>query len=99
MLTLSWVMMPWDWMGMVTIRSDTRRRTSLRGGIRVRRGPPPPPQAKQPPPLVLLNDPDRQRQPTQDQHDQHHDDDCQRGHLHPLLFAHAATASSGSLPR
>src|SRR5215207_6745598 len=38
MLTLSWVMMPWDWIGMVTIRSDTRRRTSMTGMIRVRPG-------------------------------------------------------------
>ena len=27
-LTLSRVIMPWDWIGMVTIRSDTRRSTS-----------------------------------------------------------------------
>src|SRR5215218_760685 len=38
MLTLSWVMMPWDWMGMVTIRSDTRRSTSISGTISRRPG-------------------------------------------------------------
>src|ERR671919_1337685 len=38
MLTLSWVMIPWDWIGMVTIRSDTRRRTSMTGTIRVSPG-------------------------------------------------------------
>jgi hypothetical protein len=38
MLTLSWVMMPWDWIGMVTIRNDTRRSTSITGTIRVRPG-------------------------------------------------------------
>src|SRR5215211_7132907 len=38
MLTLSWVMMPWDWMGMVTIRSDTRRSTSITGTINRRPG-------------------------------------------------------------
>jgi hypothetical protein len=38
MLTLSWVMMPWDWIGMVTIRSDTRRSASTSGTIRVRPG-------------------------------------------------------------
>src|SRR6266511_6266517 len=31
-------MMPWDWMGMVTIRSDTRRRTSISGTINRRPG-------------------------------------------------------------
>jgi hypothetical protein len=31
-------MMPWDWMGMVTIRSDTRRSTSSTGMIRVSPG-------------------------------------------------------------
>ena len=30
-LTLSRVMMPWDCMGMVTIRNDTRRRVSMKG--------------------------------------------------------------------
>ena len=38
METLSRVMMPWDWMGMVMIRSDTRRRMSIIGTIRVRPG-------------------------------------------------------------
>src|SRR5919108_3622987 len=38
MLTLSWVMMPWDWIGMVTIRSDTRRSTSISGTISRRPG-------------------------------------------------------------
>src|SRR5512132_2515235 len=38
MLTLSRVMMPWDWTGMVTIRSDTRRSTSTTGTIRVSPG-------------------------------------------------------------
>ena len=32
-LTLSRVMMPWDWMGMVTIRSDTRHSRSITGMI------------------------------------------------------------------
>src|SRR6266487_3859762 len=31
-------MMPWDWIGMVTIRSDTRRRTSISGTISFRPG-------------------------------------------------------------
>src|SRR5215203_922930 len=31
-------MMPWDWIGMVTIRSDTRRRTSITGTISRRPG-------------------------------------------------------------
>ena len=31
-------MMPWDWMGMVTIRSDTRRSTSTTGMINRRPG-------------------------------------------------------------
>jgi hypothetical protein len=35
---LSRVMMPWDWMGMVTIRSDTRRSTSISGTINRRPG-------------------------------------------------------------
>src|SRR5260370_7756787 len=37
-LTLSRVMMPWDWIGIVTIRSDTRRSTSTTGMIRLSPG-------------------------------------------------------------
>ena len=32
-LTLSRVMMPWDWIGIVTIRSDTLHSTSMNGMI------------------------------------------------------------------
>ena len=37
-LTLSRVMIPCDWIGMVTIRNETRRRTSMIGTIRTRPG-------------------------------------------------------------
>jgi hypothetical protein len=38
METLSRVMMPWDWIGMVTIRSGTCRRLSISGAMKVRPG-------------------------------------------------------------
>jgi hypothetical protein len=66
MLMLSRVMMPWDWIGMVTIRSDTRRSTSISGTINRRPGSRTPTtrRAKQHALLVLLDDPHRQRNPT-----------------------------------
>ena len=39
MLTLSRVMMPWDWIGIVTIRSDTRSTRSINGMKKIRPGP------------------------------------------------------------
>jgi hypothetical protein len=76
MLTLSGVMMPWDWMGMVTIRSDTRRSTSISGTINRRPASAPhhPAQPEQDPSLVLLDDPDRQCQRDQPQHGDRHKD-------------------------
>jgi hypothetical protein len=69
MLTLSQGMISWAGIGMVTIRSDTRRSTSSTGTISRSPGsrtPTTPAEPEQHPSLVLLDDPDRQPQP------QHH---------------------------
>ena len=83
MLTLSRVMIPWDWMGMVTIRSDTRRSTSITGTISAGRAPAPPDPAEpeQHAPLVLLDDPHRHRKPEHGPARPHNHDDLQHGHF------------------
>ena len=66
--------MPWDWIGIVTIRSDTRRSTSTNGTIRRQPGladPDHPAEPEQHALLVLLDDAHRQRQAD------HHQDDEQ----------------------
>ena len=74
-------MMPCDWIGIVTIRSDTRCRTSTNGMINRSPGsrtPTHPAQPEQHPPLVLLDDPHRKR----DQDQQRNDDDDNNQDFH-----------------
>jgi hypothetical protein len=69
-------MMPWDWTGIVMIRSDTRCSTSMNGMITRNPGDrgPAPAQPEQHPLLVLLHDPRRQGRAQQEQHDDDSDD-------------------------
>ena len=64
-LTLSRVMMPWDWIGIVTIRSEIRCSTSITGMMSAQAGfafTDHPAQPEQHTVLVLFDDPHRHRQ-------------------------------------
>ncbi len=79
-------MMPWDWIGIVTIRSETRCSTSTNGTITRSPGfarPEHPAEPEQHPLLVLLDDPHRHRQPDQEQHRDDHDNDNEDFHDRP----------------
>ena len=85
-LTLSRVMMPWDWMGMVTIRSDTRRSTSISGTINRRPGsrprPPGPGGTARPSRTAGRSAPTA---PTRQHQHRHHEGDQPTAHVCSLL--------------
>ena len=74
-------MIPWDWIGIVTIRIDTRCMTSTNGMITSeprRAQTQHPTQPEQHPLLVLLDDPHREDQQDH-QYDEDGDDDGEQG--------------------
>ena len=82
--TLSLVMMPCDWIGIVTIRSDTRCTRSTNGAIKIRPGPRALvlhlSQPKLDSSLVLLENPDAAKQAKDADQHRDRDDDIERSH-------------------